>query len=693
MQSWTRKIRRLFFLLIFVGVASTVGCASCEDGDGGISQGSSGSLSVQPLSVNFSQIPLGETDREQVTITNAHTDDALRILDIKLRARENSTIENLQLVEVPSGDFELAAGESRIIEVEHTARGQANAGIIEIYSTDPNFRGDRPYEVDVTTIPNSPRLAADPSAVRFPRLPPGDSDEETLTIRNEGTAPLIIHEASYSGGSDFQVDDIVDETDDEIVLDPYDGSLADANPERFELVIPVQYRPQEEGGDSGEIIIVSNDTGGQTNDDGQGVHIIDVQANADAPCILVDGRIRSFGQVPIGAVVSEVVRVTNCGSRTLEIEGVDLSENSDDDEFALNLGSWDANGDDQVDSAVRLDPGEADTFQIDYGPTEVGSDSGEVIVRSNAQGQQELELELVGRGSDGECPEAKVTAKVRGQNTSPRSTITAAPLDYIILDGSTSDDPDGRVVDYEWEPLQAPDDSTINLSETVEAPGDTSRREFRALTAGTYKVGLTAVDNEGFKSCNQAVATIVATPNEKVHIELTWSNPQDPDESDDTGSDVDLHLAKMGPGKWFESPYDIFFRNKESFWEPETPSLDIDDTNGAGPENIQMDDPSNCEWYAVGVHYYSQRYGTAYATLRIYINENLVFEEINKPLQRGNQFWDVARIHWNLGQATILSVGNVMPASPNGQEPEVTTDMMETDTNGDPIYCSSQGLY
>ncbi|MFW6054235.1 MAG: choice-of-anchor D domain-containing protein, partial [Persicimonas sp.] len=466
MQSWTRKIRRLFFLLLFVGFASSVGCASCEDGDGGISQGTSGSLTVQPLSVNFSQIPIGETAREQVTITNAHTDDPLRVLDIKLRASENSTVDDLQLVDVPSKDFEIAAGESRVVEVEHTAQGQANSGIIEIYSTDPNYRGDRPYEVDVSTIPNSPRLVADPSAVRFPRLPPGDSDEQTLTIRNEGTAPLIIHEASYSGGSDFQVDDIIDDGDDEIVLDPYDGPLADENPERFELVIPVQYRPQEDGGDSGEIIIVSNDTRDQSNDDDEGVHIVDVQANADAPCILVDGKTRSFGQVPIGAVVTEVVRVTNCGSQTLDIEGVDLSENSDDDEFSLELGSWDSNGDGQVDSAIRLDPGEDDTFEIDYGPTQVGSDTGEVVIRSNDHSQQELELELVGRGSDGECPEAKVTAKVRGQDTSPRSTITAAPLDYIILDGSTSEDPDGRVVDYEWEPLEAPDDSTINLSET-----------------------------------------------------------------------------------------------------------------------------------------------------------------------------------------------------------------------------------
>jgi hypothetical protein len=168
-------------------------------------------------------------------------------------------------------------------------------------------------------------------------------------------------------------------------------------------------------------------------------------------------------------------------------------------------------------------------------------------------------------------------------------------------------------------------------------------------------------------------------------VELTWTNPEDPDETDNVGSDVDIHVLKMGPGKWFEAPYDVYFRNPDGLWGQENPSLDIDDRDGLGPENVQMDDPANCEWYAIGVHYYRQFFGTAYVTVRVYINTNLVFEKVNTPMTRGGQFWDVARIHWDSGQ--VYEVDNVLEAAPNGSAPPVSAGM---ENSG---LCTTQNLY
>jgi hypothetical protein len=691
MQSLMRKSGLLALLLLSL---SLVGLSACgdEDGDGGISGGESGRLLVTPLSVTFSRIELDETESQAITIRNVHESEPLSLLGIQMNARDGSIADDLVLKNVPKDGFVLAAGEETTMNVEFTARGRANAAAIEIINTDPNYTREDPYTLDVDTLANRPQLAVDPSVVRFPRLPPGERDEQELIVRNYGSAPLSIFEAAYSGGGDFSIDDLPDE---EIVLDPYDAAGAEENPERYELAINVRYSPRGDGGDTGEILIVSNDTRGETNSDGRGETIVDVQANAQSPCILVDGTTRHFGQVPIGASTVNVVNVTNCGSETLSISGIEISQNSDDDEFALDLESWDVNDDGQLDDTVNISPGASESFQIDYGPIQVGSDTGTALITSNDPAQSSLELQLVGRGSDGQCPEASVSAKVRGVSTSPRPTVSAAPLDYVVLDGSSSSDPDGRVVDYTWTEIELPDGLSDVLGPTAEDPGDTdqSKREFRALLAGTYKFGLEVKDNEGFVSCNQAVATIVATPNEKLHIELTWTNPEDPDESDDSGSDVDVHLVKMGPGKWFDPTYDIYFNNPNSgagggtgLWSPESPSLDIDDTDGAGPENIQMDDPANCAWYAVGVHYYRQLFGTAYVTLRIYVNENLVYEQLNTPLQTGGQFWDVARIHWNQGQATIMDVNEVMPISPR-DEPTVTDDMANSG------LCTSAALY
>jgi hypothetical protein len=689
MQSLTRILRPLLLFLIAGLLAAPLTGCSDEEGDGGFAVGNSGRLLVQPISVSFPQLELEETATEQITITNVHEDQPLTIHEVQMLARDDQTARDLELQDLPDGEFKLEAGESKVFSVAYTARGESNAAVVEIFSSDPSYTKEDPHEVLIDTQGNLPQLATDPSVVRFPRLPPGQRDEQELTLRNFGSAPLVIYDVFYAGGEDFRIDD---PEWDELVLEPYDSSEATEHPERYEAKVTVHYAPREDIGDRGEILIESNDTRGQTTDDGRGLASVDVQANAQTPCIQVDGTIRRFGPVPLGAQVLDVVQVTNCGSQPLEVSGVRITENTDTDEFALRLGSWDVNGDDQIDNPITIQPGASDNFQIEFGPTTEGNASGKAVIASNDPAQPELDLELTGRGTDGECPEAKLAARVRGVSASPRPTISATPLDHIILDGSDSLDPDGRVESYEWTVLERPDGTQVNLGPTDEDfdDSDDSKREFRALTAGTYKIGLDVVDNEGIRSCNQAVATIVATPNRKIHIELTWTNPADPDESDDTGSDVDLHLVKMGPGQWFEAPYDIYFLNAggdDGIWQPESPSLDIDVTSGAGPENITMDDPANCEWYAVGVHYYQQLFGTAYATVRIYINHNLVFEHLHKPLQRGGQFWDVARIHWNAGEATVQSVDQLMQAAPVGDEPDITGSMSQSG------LCTSQGFY
>lgn len=516
MQSLTHKIRLMALLVLSVALVGLPACSDNEGENNSIGEGGGGRIMVQPISVSFSRLELGVTETKDVTIWNIHDTESLRLNEIKLEAREGGTVDDLTLKGIPKEGELIPPNESVKLQVEFTARGRANAGLISIVSSDTDYTRDEPYTLNVDTLGNRPELAVDPQTVRFPRLSPPDSADQMLELRNYGSAPLIIHRVSYSGGSDFRIE----EPEGDVVLEPYDSSKADENPDTYILDVPVHYAPQGGGGDSGEILIESNDTRGDTNEEGRGIYIVDVRANAQSPCILVDGTTRHFGQVPIGGQSTDVVKVTNCGSEPLEISGIELAENTGDNEFDLDLGSWDVNGDGQLDDVVDIDPGDSEMFQIDYGPIQVGSDTGKALILSNDPAQSSLELELVGRGSDGECPEAVVTAKVRGVSAAPRPTVSAAPLDYIVLDASTSDDPDGRVVDYEWTALELPDGAQDTLGATSGDPTDedSSRREFRALLAGTYKYGVEVIDNEGFRSCNQAVATIVATPLSLIHI-------------------------------------------------------------------------------------------------------------------------------------------------------------------------------
>ncbi len=454
------------------------------------------------------------------------------------------------------------------------------------------------------------------------------------------------------------------------------------------------YRPLGDGADSGEIQIESNDARFDHPVHGdRGLTQIPVTADADAPCIEVDGRFRNMGLVPIGETGRDRVNIRNCGTQTLIIDDIFFDESNP--RFSLELGSWDSNNDGSINQPVSISPGDQEGFNIRFVPVEEQTESVTVVIGSNDPVQPALNLEVTARGADGTCPTAVALASVEGQGSVPQTSITAVPLNYVLLDGSQSSDEDGQVVEWEWEILERPPGTNVTLGPAVGDPGDQdqSRRRFQPLTAGVYRFGLTVQDEVGFQSCNQAEVTVTAIPDQNIHIELTWTNPLDPDETDDFGSDLDLHLTKMGPGNWFEAPYSVFYLNpnqdESPIWVPENPSLDIDVRDGAGPENITMADPDHCQWYAVGAHYYQEVFGTAYATVRIYINSELRYERPFFPLESTRNFWDVARIHWNstTSDATIIEVDTFYPIEPAGQPPEVTADMVDSG------LCTAEGLY
>jgi hypothetical protein len=76
------------------------------------------------------------------------------------------------------------------------------------------------------------------------------------------------------------------------------------------------------------------------------------------------------------------------------------------------------------------------------------------------------------------------------------------------------------------------------------------------------------------------------------------------------------------------------------------PRLDIDDTNGLGPENTNIDAPAPGR-YRVYVHYYGLTTPTSdptEATVRLYL-DGVQRGEFRRVLER-NDLWRVAEIEW-----------------------------------------------
>ena len=140
-------------------------------------------------------------------------------------------------------------------------------------------------------------------------------------------------------------------------------------------------------------------------------------------------------------------------------------------------------------------------------------------------------------------------------------------------------------------------------------------------------------------------------------------------------SDVDLHLKHQTSTGWFDAGGDCFFYNCNAssganlewgaFGAIDNPRLDLDDVEGNGPENINIDIPENGTTYTVGIHYWdNDREGSATVVVRIYCNMSLAkeFEPVvisaSGANRDDNDFWIAADIIYNVDNCTINEYGS-----------------------------------
>ena len=195
--------------------------------------------------------------------------------------------------------------------------------------------------------------------------------------------------------------------------------------------------------------------------------------------------------------------------------------------------------------------------------------------------------------------------------------------------------------------------------------------------AGQYLFKLTVYDDNNTPSCTADEAELVVIPDESIHIELTWNTPNDPDQTDvgpDAGADLDLHFVHPfasgpdvdGDGEadgWFDQPFDCFWFNPSPQWasfDPaidDDPGLDRDDTDGAGPENLNLNIPEHDKTYKVGVHYWADHgYGTSYASLYVYIYSELVYSVEDVALENYDM-WEALTIDWPSAEVNPIGDG------------------------------------
>ena len=137
--------------------------------------------------------------------------------------------------------------------------------------------------------------------------------------------------------------------------------------------------------------------------------------------------------------------------------------------------------------------------------------------------------------------------------------------------------------------------------------------------------------------------------------------------NDDNQPDLDENGE---PDPWLHSLYDCNWRNQSPDWgapgELNDPSEDIDDTDGFGPENVNLESPEEGLLYKVGVRFFNDNFSeeVTTATVKIY-QGGVLLEEMSQRLERYDM-WEVA---WVGRDGAIPISGNGQPVVIPGYNP------------------------
>lgn len=146
-----------------------------------------------------------------------------------------------------------------------------------------------------------------------------------------------------------------------------------------------------------------------------------------------------------------------------------------------------------------------------------------------------------------------------------------------------------------------------------------------------------------------------------VHVELTWNTPTDPDQMDNDGTDMDIHL-KITQEEWL-STWDCYMANPNPNWgeinsSNDDPQLERDDTDGTGPEIINFSSLRNIQ-YTLGIKYVNDNgYGSSFATVKIFVHGILQFQKDNISMEEA-EFTEVAIIDFTTGNIIITELTDV----------------------------------
>ncbi len=218
--------------------------------------------------------------------------------------------------------------------------------------------------------------------------------------------------------------------------------------------------------------------------------------------------------------------------------------------------------------------------------------------------------------------------------------LTATPIEAMAID-------DGTLSNWRWDLTGQP----MGSAAAPPSPRNNPVTSFTPDIAGTYELTVRVRDDDG--NTATCMTTVLAVNDQGLRVEMFWDTDR---------TDMDLHLLSPRATAW-TNPEDCYYANCVGGglnWGPggadDDPRLDIDDTNGFGPENTNIDEPENGT-FRVGVHAFR---GRGNVTVRIYCGgDRMTPARTIGPVPVSDQnLWKVADVEIDGLDCTITELTN-----------------------------------
>src|SRR3984885_4639519 len=308
-------------------------------------------LAISPASLNFSNVVLGQTSTQTVTLTNSGNAGLTMNL-----ATISGTGFGMSGLSLPAT---IAAGANLQFNVTF-APTSTSGSTGSVVFTDNATGSPQTLALTGSAVTSGSSLASNPGSFNFNSVAVGQSSQQAFTLTNSGNATVTIGTVTASG-TGFSASGL-----------SAGGQLAAG----ASATVTGTFAPTTSGAATGSIVITSNATNPTLT--------ITLSGTATQGGLSATPASINFGSVIDGASASVPVTLTNTGTANIAISGHSITGTG------FTLTGWSA--------PASLTPGQTTTFTVTFAPTTSTSATGSVSITSNAPGSP-LAINLSGSGT------------------------------------------------------------------------------------------------------------------------------------------------------------------------------------------------------------------------------------------------------------------------------------------------------